>query len=83
MRMSPKACDKHFTSLAGSWKFRDGNRILRRKGVHRRPPAGEQAGDTFASTVFFDPKEAPVNYSIFGPKFTFTGQMVEGEITIG
>lgn len=43
---------------------------------------GGKAGDTFAFTAFFDPKEAPFNYSIFGPKATFTGQMVEGEITI-
>ncbi len=43
---------------------------------------GGKAGDSFAFTVFFDPKEAPVNHAIFGPKFTFTGEMVEGEITI-
>ncbi len=43
---------------------------------------GGDAGDSFAFTVFFDPKKAPVNHSIFGPKFTFTGRMVEGEITI-
>jgi len=43
---------------------------------------GGGAGDTFAFTVFFDPDEAPVNYAIFGPEFTFTGRMVEGEITI-
>lgn len=43
---------------------------------------GGKAGDTFAFTVFFDPQEAPVNYSIFGPKFTFTGRMMEGEITV-
>lgn len=43
---------------------------------------GGKAGDSFAFTVFFDPREAPVNYAIFGPKFTFTGDMVEGEITI-
>ncbi len=43
---------------------------------------GDKAGDTFAFTAFFDPEKAPVNYSIFGPKFTFTGQMVEGKITI-
>ncbi len=43
---------------------------------------GGKAGDSFAFTAFFDPKEAPVNYSIFGPKATFTGTMVEGEITI-
>ena len=40
------------------------------------------AGDSFAFTVFFDPSQAPVNHAIFGPKFTFTGKMVEGEITI-
>ena len=43
---------------------------------------GGEAGDTFAFTVFFKPEEAPVNYAIFGPKFTFSGEMVEGEITI-
>lgn len=43
---------------------------------------GGKAGDSFAFTVFFDPKEAPLNNAIFGPKFTFTGDMVEGEITI-
>ncbi len=43
---------------------------------------GGKAGDSFAFTAFFDPKEAPVNYSIFGPKATFTGKMVEGKITI-
>ncbi len=45
-------------------------------------PGGGKAGDTFAFTAFFDSKKAPVNYSIFGPRFTFTGKMVEGEITI-
>lgn len=43
---------------------------------------GGEAGDTFAFTVFFDPDEAPINYAIFGPEFTFTGEMVEGEISI-
>ena len=43
---------------------------------------GGEAGDRFEFTVFFDPDEAPVNHSIFGPEFTFTGEMVSGEITI-
>ena len=43
---------------------------------------GGEAGDSFDFTVFFDPDEAPVNHAIFGPEFTFTGQMVTGEITI-
>jgi hypothetical protein len=43
---------------------------------------GGKAGDTFAFTVFFDPKEAPLNNAIFGPKATFTGDLIEGEITI-
>jgi hypothetical protein len=43
---------------------------------------GGKAGDSFAFTVFFDPTDAPLNHAIFGPKFTFTGEMVEGEITI-
>ena len=45
-------------------------------------PGGGPKGDSFAFTVFFDEKTAPLNYAIFGPKFTFTGDMVEGEITI-
>ena len=44
---------------------------------------GSAAGDNFSFTVFFDPQKAPLNYAIFGPKPTFTGEMVAGEITIG
>jgi hypothetical protein len=40
------------------------------------------AGDSFAFTVFFDPVQAPLNHGIFGPKPTFTGEMVAGEVTI-
>ena len=47
-----------------------------------RGVGGGEAGDSFAFTVFFDPEEAPVNYAIFGPEFTFTGEMIDGEITI-
>ena len=43
---------------------------------------GGQAGSSFAFTVFFDPKDAPLNYNVFGPRATFTGKMIEGEITI-
>ncbi len=43
---------------------------------------GGAAGDSFAFTVFFDPAQAPLNHAIFGPKFTFTGTMVAGEVTI-
>lgn len=43
---------------------------------------GGNAGDSFAFTVFFDPNQAPINHAIFGPRFTFTGKMIEGEITI-
>jgi len=43
---------------------------------------GGAAGDSFAFTAFFDPDKAPINYKIFGPRFTFTGQMTQGEITI-
>ena len=43
---------------------------------------GGSAGDSFAFTVIFDPSQAPINHAIFGPKFTFTGKMIEGEITI-
>ena len=40
------------------------------------------AGDTFAFTVFFDPAQAPLNHGIFGPKPTFTGELVAGEVTV-
>lgn len=43
---------------------------------------GGNAGDSFAFTVFFDPNQAAVNHAIFGPKSTFTGKMIEGEVTI-
>jgi hypothetical protein len=39
--------------------------------------------DRFAFTVYFDADEAPVNHGIFGPEFTFTGEMIAGKITIG
>jgi hypothetical protein len=39
-------------------------------------------GDSFAFAVFFDPAQAPLNHAIFGPQFTFTGELVAGEVTI-
>ena len=39
--------------------------------------------DSFAFTVYFDSDEAPINHGIFGPEFTFTGEMIAGKITIG
>jgi hypothetical protein len=32
--------------------------------------------------VFFDPAQAPLNHAIFGPQFTFTGELVAGEVTV-
>lgn len=43
---------------------------------------GGATGDRFAFTVFFDSQQAPLNYGIFGPNPTFTGELVAGEITI-
>lgn len=43
---------------------------------------GGKAGDNFEFTVFFDEKDAPLNHTIFGPEFTFTGEMIAGEVTI-
>jgi hypothetical protein len=43
---------------------------------------GGAARDAFAFTVYFDPDQAPLNHSIFGPNPTFTGEMITGEITI-
>jgi hypothetical protein len=44
--------------------------------------SGGAAGDRFAFAVYFDEKAAPVNHGIFGPRFTFTGELVAGEVTI-
>ena len=44
---------------------------------------GQAPLDGFAFTVYFDPDEAPVNHGIFGPEFTFTGEMIAGKITVG
>jgi hypothetical protein len=43
---------------------------------------GQAPPDSFAFTVYFDADEAPVNHGIFGPEFTFTGEMVAGKITV-
>lgn len=43
---------------------------------------GGPAGDRFAFTVFFSERESPLNFAIFGPNPTFTGEMVAGEVTI-
>src|SRR5439155_7745070 len=40
-------------------------------------PGGGSKGDSFAFPVFIDARTAPINYPILGPKFTFTGDMVE------
>jgi hypothetical protein len=44
---------------------------------------GTAPHDRFAFTVYFDPNQAPDNHGIFGPEFTFTGEMIAGKITIG
>jgi hypothetical protein len=44
---------------------------------------GAAPPDSFAFTVYFDSDEAPVNHGIFGPEFTFTGEMIAGKITVG
>jgi len=44
---------------------------------------GQAPPDSFAFTVYFDSDEAPVNHGIFGPEFTFTGEMIAGKITVG
>lgn len=40
------------------------------------------SGDSFAFKAFFQPDQAPVNYSIFGPDSNFTGQLNTGAVTI-
>ena len=44
--------------------------------VTRRPTASPSPSTSI-------PEEAPVNHGIFGPEFTFTGEMIAGKITIG
>ena len=43
---------------------------------------GGKAGDTFAFTAYFDERESPLNYKIFGPSFTFTGEMIKDIIVL-
>lgn len=43
---------------------------------------GGAAGDSFAIKVFFSRATAPIQFSVFGSEATFTGKMVEGEVTI-
>ena len=47
-----------------------------------RGEGGGAAGDTFEFTTYFDPNDAPFNHAVFGPEFTFTGNMSVGEITV-
>ena len=39
-------------------------------------------GKAFSYTAYFDENEAPINYAIFGPKFTFTGELTTGSVTV-
>ncbi|MFI5266695.1 MAG: RnfABCDGE type electron transport complex subunit D [Chloroflexota bacterium] len=45
-------------------------------------PDGRKPGDVFAFSVYFLKDTAPVNFAIFGPSATFTGEMVAGRVTI-
>lgn len=45
-------------------------------------PDGRKSGDSFAFTVYFTKDSAPVNFAIFGPSATFTGEMIAGHVTI-
>jgi hypothetical protein len=50
-----------------------------------RDTTGEElplSNEPFKFTTYFDKDRAPVNYSIFGPEFTFTGEMISGRITV-
>ena len=39
-------------------------------------------GKAFSYTAYFDENEAPINFAIFGPKFTFTGELTIGSVTV-
>ncbi|HEY8695957.1 MAG TPA: RnfABCDGE type electron transport complex subunit D [Chloroflexota bacterium] len=45
-------------------------------------PDGRKPGDSFAFSVYFLKDTAPVNFAIFGPSATFTGELVAGRVTI-
>ncbi|HLG71911.1 MAG TPA: RnfABCDGE type electron transport complex subunit D [Chloroflexota bacterium] len=45
-------------------------------------PDGRKPGDSFAFSVYFLKDTAPVNFAIFGPSATFTGDMIAGRVTI-
>jgi hypothetical protein len=76
------------TTYAGTVSVTVGSREAREHARFRIVATDGGSGasatpDSFAFTVFFDPVEAPVNHSVFGPEFTFTGEMIAGKITIG
>ncbi len=76
------------TTFAGTASVAVGSRDAKEHALFRIEATDGGIGvgappDRFAFTVYFGPEEAPVNHGIFGPEFTFTGEMIAGKITIG
>ena len=76
------------TTTAGTATVTVGSREAREHALFRIEATdggvgGQAPPDGFAFTVYFDSDEAPVNHGIFGPEFTFTGEMIAGKITVG
>jgi len=75
-------------TFAGTASVSVGSREAQEHALFRIEATDGGAGgaappDKFAFTVYFDSDEAPVNHGIFGPEFTFTGEMIAGKITVG
>jgi Na+-translocating ferredoxin:NAD+ oxidoreductase RnfD subunit len=57
-------------------------RIEATDGGGKPGPDGRKPGDSFVFQVYFQKETAPVNFAIFGPSATFTGEMIAGRVTI-
>ncbi len=72
-------CDTSATVASTKFGGRDIKEVAPYKITVKHDP---NSGDSFAFRTFFQPDQAPVNNSIFGPDSSFTGQMKTGSITI-
>ncbi len=69
--------DCHTEAITASGKF--GGRDIAEPADFEATASG---GKDFSITVFFDKDKAPVNSAIFGPKFTFKGNITDGSTVV-
>jgi hypothetical protein len=67
---------------AGSAGVTIGSRTAAEPASFNVVAVADPQAPSFAYTALFDPDQAPVNYSIFGPSATFTGKLTSGSIVV-